>query len=336
MPRGQAPTFWHGTQPVPRWARVLVPLYRLLRLIDRARYAIGLRRVQHLPVPVIVIGNLTVGGSGKTPLTLALIEALRAAGWHPGVVSRGYGGTQREPDLVTTADSALRVGDEPMLLQRLGQVPVAVGARRADAARLLLPLGVDVILGDDGLQHRALGRDIEICVIDGVRRFGNGRLLPAGPLREPLARLVSVDFVVCNGGVARPGEVPMSLQPGAPRALVPVTTAQPPAPGAEVHAVAGIGDPTRFFASLRALGYGVREHAFADHRAYTLADFAFDDATLPLLMTEKDAVKCAAFARPHWWALPVRAQLPPQFLAALQTRLNAVASPPLPRAGARR
>ncbi|EQD59579.1 Tetraacyldisaccharide-1-P 4'-kinase [mine drainage metagenome] len=195
-----------------------------------------------------------MGGSGKTPLTLALIEALRATGWHPGVVSRGYGGTQREAALVSADDSALRVGDEPVLLKHLGQVSVAVGARRADAARLLLPSGVDVILSDDGLQHRALGRDIEICVIDGVRRFGNGRLLPAGPLRESLARLVSVDFVVCNGGVAQPGEVPMLLQPGAPRALVPVTTAQPPAPGAEVRAVAGIGDPTRFFASLRALG----------------------------------------------------------------------------------
>lgn len=332
MPRGQAPAFWYGAQPVPRWARALVPLYRLLRLIDRARYAMGLRRIQRLPVPVIVIGNLSVGGSGKTPLTLALIEALRAAGRNPGVVSRGYGGRQREPALVSADDSALRVGDEPLLLKHLGQVPVAVGARRVDAARLLLPLGVDVILSDDGLQHHALGRDIEICVIDGGRRFGNGRLLPAGPLREPPARLASVDFLVCNGGVAQPGEVPMSLQSGMPYALVPASTASPPAPGAEVHAVAGIGDPMRFFASLRALGYRVHEHAFADHHVFTPADFCFDDATSPLLMTEKDAVKCGAFARPHWWVLPVRAQLPPQFLAALHARLSTVTSPSLPRA----
>jgi tetraacyldisaccharide 4'-kinase len=328
MPRGQAPAFWYGAQPVPRWARALVPLYRLLRLMDRVRYALGLRRIQHLPVPVIVIGNLNVGGSGKTPLTLALIEALRAAGRHPGVVSRGYGGTQRAPHLLAAADTAARVGDEPLLLHRRGQVPVAVGARRAAAARLLLPLGVDVILSDDGLQHRALGRDIEICVIDGVRRFGNGRLLPEGPLREPPTRLAGVDFVVCNGGVAQPGEVPMSLQPGMPCALA--AGAATPQPGAEVHAIAGIGDPARFFATLRALGYRVREHAFADHHTYVPADFAFDDGTVPLLMTEKDAVKCATFARPHWWALPVRAQLSPEFTAALLARLAAVTAPSLP------
>lgn len=329
MPRGQAPAFWYGAQPVPRWARSLVPLYRLLRLIDHARYALGLRRIQRLPVPVIVIGNLGVGGSGKTPLTLALIESLRAAGWHPGVVSRGYGGMQRTPHLLAAADTAARVGDEPLLLQRRGQVPVAVGARRADAARLLLARGVDVILSDDGLQHRALGRDIEVCVIDGVRRFGNGRLLPAGPLREPVTRLAGVDFVVCNGGVAQPGEVPMSLQAGTPYALAAGAAAPPP--GAEVHAIAGIGDPARFFATLRALGYRVHEHAFADHHAYVAADFAFDDGALPLLMTEKDAVKCVAFARRHWWALPVRAQLPPGFVTALLQRLAAVTVVSLPR-----
>ena len=323
MPRGRAPVFWYGAQPAPLWARALVPVYRLLRWLDKARFTLHLARVQHLSVPVIVIGNLGVGGSGKTPLTLALIESLRASGWRPGVVSRGYGGTQRAPHLLAAADLAARVGDEPLLLRDIGQVPVAVGARRAQAARLLLAQGVDVILSDDGLQHRALARDIEVCVIDGVRRFGNGRLLPAGPLREPVSRLGSVDFAVCNGGTAASGEVAMTLAPGALRALYATGTAAP-APGAEVRAVAGIGDPTRFFASLRALGYRVHEHAFADHHAYAVADFAFDDGALPLLMTEKDAVKCAAFARPHWWVLPVRACLPPEFIAALLDKLAAV------------
>lgn len=317
------PAFWYEGRPVPRWARALVPVYRLLRMLRYALYAMGLRRVRRLPVPVIVVGNLTVGGSGKTPLVLALLDILRAAGFTPGVVSRGYGGSRRGPSLVGVGDTAAEVGDEPLLLHRLAGVPVAIGVRRADAARLLLEHGVDVVLADDGLQHLSLARDIEICVVDGLRRFGNGRLLPAGPLRDPPKRLASVDFVVCNGGDARLREIPMRLVAQSP---APVGAAGasgiPPAVGAEVHAVAGIGDPTRFFASLREAGFHVHEHAFPDHHAYVVEDFAFDDGCLPVLMTEKDAVKCVAFARAHWWTWPVRAQLPLDFARALIERLR--------------
>lgn len=308
---------------MPWWACALLPVYRLLRALHQGLYAAGLRRAQRLPVPVIVVGNLTAGGSGKTPLVLALAGLLRGAGFRPGVVSRGYGGHRRGTALVGEGDTAHDVGDEPLLLHRLGGIPVAVGAHRAEAARLLLAQGVDLVLADDGLQHLGLARDIEICVVDGRRRFGNGRLLPAGPLRDPLQRLASVDFVVCNGGDALPGEIPMRLVAQRP---VPVRDSDAgellPVAGAEVHAVAGIGDPSRFFASLREAGYRVHEHAFPDHYAYTIGDFTFDDGRRPLLMTEKDAIKCGAFARAHWWAWPVRAQLPPEFARSLIERLR--------------
>jgi tetraacyldisaccharide 4'-kinase len=268
-----------------------------------------------------VVGNLTAGGTGKTPLTLALVEALRARGRRPGVVSRGYGGDQRAPILLGDTPDPAQVGDEPCLI-RAGGVPVAVGRDRPAAARLLLDAGCDVLIADDGLQHYRLARDVEICVIDGVRRFGNGHLLPAGPLREPLARLAAVDFRVCNGGAAATGEIPMQLAGGWARAL---------ADGHEqdlrafadhrVHAVAGIGHPQRFFDSLRAQGIAVIEHAFSDHHAFVPVDLRFGD-DLPVLMTEKDAIKCHGFAQPHWWSVPVRAVLPDSFYDAVYERIG--------------
>lgn len=322
MPRARAPAFWYGRARIPLWARTLEPVYRLLRALRRAPYALRVRHPWRAPVPVIVVGNVTAGGSGKTPLVLALVEALRAGGWRPGVVSRGYGRTDRTAQRVVAGSRVDKVGDEPLLIQRASGAPVAVAVRRADAARLLLVQGVDVIVADDGLQHLALARDIEIVVVDGVHRFGNGHLLPAGPLRDPPARMRDADFVVCNGGVPQPGEWSMHLRSGSPRALLRTDTPAPQ-PGAEVHGVAGIGDPARFFAALRALGYRVREHAFADHHAYVQADFGFDEGTLPIVMTEKDAVKCAAFAQPHWWALPACAELPADFFSAVLARLPA-------------
>ena len=323
MAGAQAPAFWQAGARIPPWARVLEPLYRALQCLHRWVYALGLRRPWRAPVPVIVVGNLTAGGSGKTPLVLVLAEALRAQGWHPGVVSRGYGRADRDPRVVSADSRADAVGDEPLLVARQARVPVAVAARRADAVRLLLHESVDIVLCDDGLQHRALARDIEIIVVDGRRRFGNGHLLPAGPLREPPSRLRRVDFVVCNGGDAQPGEIAMALQAQPWRALQPVAGREPPAAGAAVHAVAGLGDPERFFASLQALGYRVNPHPFPDHHAFHPGDFAFDDGALPVVMTDKDAVKCAAFARAHWWVAPVRAQLPASFLEALRVRLPA-------------
>lgn len=294
--------------------------------LRRLAYRRGWLHGEKLPVPVIVVGNLTVGGTGKTPLTITLVEALRARGREPGVVSRGYGGSQREPLLLgETADPA-QVGDEPCLIHASG-VPVAVGRDRPAAARLLLEAGCDVIVADDGLQHYRLARDVEICVIDGERRFGNRRLLPLGPLREPMSRLRSVDFRVCNGGTEAPDEVPMRLEGGMVRALADARE-QPLAAfaGQRVHAVAGIGNPQRFFDSLAMQGLDVIEHPFADHHAFTAADLDFGDG-LAVLMTTKDAVKCRPFAREGWWSVPVHAVLPETFFDAVCQRIDSVGPP---------
>jgi tetraacyldisaccharide 4'-kinase len=314
---------WYGDAS-PSWLlRAPAALYGAVTHWRVAGYRRDWLASERLPVPVVVVGNITVGGTGKTPLTIALVDFLRERGWHPGVVSRGHGGRQRLPALLGDAPDPAEVGDEPCLIRRRTGMPVAVGRDRPAAARLLVEAGVDVVLADDGLQHYRLQRDIEICVIDGLRRFGNKRLLPAGPLREPLARLDRVDFRVCNGGLARADEILMRLFGDRARNLR--------APADErllrkfarqrVHAVAGIGHPRRFFDSLRAQQIDVIEHAFADHHAYVAGDLDFGD-DLPLLMTSKDAVKCATFAKPDWWCVPVRALLPDSFLDDIDARLQ--------------
>ncbi|MEZ5463041.1 tetraacyldisaccharide 4'-kinase [Dokdonella sp.] len=314
---------WYGAEPAPFWMKSLVPLYRALSAVVRLSWTSGLRRPVRLPVPVIVVGNITAGGTGKTPLVLALIDALRERGWKPGVVSRGYGGSARSPMLLGDDPDPAVVGDEPGLIRRRSGAPVSIGQRRPDAARLLLDADVDVILADDGLQNPSLARDIEICVIDGQRRFGNGRLLPAGPLRESVARLREVDFLVCNGGEPHQGEIPMVLQGDHAQRLDASDASRRLSDfsGSTVHAVAAIGNPQRFFESLREHGMKVIEHAFSDHHALKPADLDFGDS-LDVLMTEKDAVKCSAFALPHHWYVPVQAALPVQFLAALDQRLR--------------
>ncbi|MER3547353.1 MAG: tetraacyldisaccharide 4'-kinase, partial [Rhodanobacteraceae bacterium] len=188
---------WYQDRPPAWWALPIATLYCLVVHIRRALYRRGWKRVEKLPLPVIVAGNITVGGAGKTPLVIALADALRARGFKPGVVSRGYGGNADSPVLLDENPDPRVVGDEPALIKLRTQVPVAIGRDRPAAVRLLLEQNVNVIVADDGLQHYALARDIEICVIDGARRFGNGRLLPAGPLREPLSRLLEMDFIVC-------------------------------------------------------------------------------------------------------------------------------------------
>ncbi|GLQ48604.1 tetraacyldisaccharide 4'-kinase [Dyella flava] len=315
---------WYGGGRLPWWSYPLAALYGLVVAVRRGGYQRGWLRSVRLPCPVIVVGNLTTGGTGKTPLTLALIGVLRQRGYRPGVVSRGYGGTQREPMLLGDAPNPVEVGDEPALIRATG-VPVAIGRDRPAAAQLLLDAGCDVLIADDGLQHYRLARDVEICVIDGERRFGNAKLLPAGPLREPLRRLNNVDFRVCNGGDAKNGEIPMHLHGGMARALLdgheqPVSRFS----GARVHAVAAIGHPQRFFASLVAQGIEVIPHPFPDHHAFAPSDLAFADG-LPVLMTEKDAVKCRAFAQPDWWSVPVKAELPTAFYDALCARLGSKA-----------
>lgn len=323
---------WYGAAPPPAALGALAAVYgavaRLRR--DRARAALAPK----LAVPVIVVGNLSVGGTGKTPFTIWLVEHLREWGWKPGVISRGYGGhAHRYPLRVTPQTSPAECGDEPALMARRLQCPLAVAPRRLDAARLLIDEGgIDILVADDGLQHYALPRDLEICVIDGARGLGNGALLPAGPLREPPVRLREVDLVVVNGGGWTPAEpiaaqsVDMRLEGGEAVNLVDGTRKPLSAfAGRSAHALAGIGHPQRFFSALRAQGVLVIEHAFADHHAYSARDLAFGDA-LPLLMTEKDAVKCATFALPHHWVVPVSARLDVEAAAHVRKLLE-----PLPR-----
>jgi len=318
---------WYGGQPPGIVLRLLASAYGALAALRRALFRGGLLRRVRLPLPVLVVGNLGVGGAGKTPLTIALVEALRARGWRPGVVSRGYGGSAAGPQRVTAGADPAAVGDEPCLIVARTGAPMAVGRDRVAAARLLQEHGeVDVLIADDGLQHYRLCRDVEICVIDGQRRFGNGRLLPAGPLREPPARLATVDFRVCNGGDPGAGEVPMQLVPVAARRLDGAAERPLAAfAGEHVHAVAGIGHPARFFGLLRAHAIEVQEHPFPDHHAFRPDDLVFDDAA-PVLMTEKDAVKCRGFVAPSLWSVAVDAQLPAAFFDAVAARLRAARS----------
>ncbi|HEU0282207.1 MAG TPA: tetraacyldisaccharide 4'-kinase [Gallionella sp.] len=287
-------------------------LFGFLASIRRLLFRLGILSSIKLPVPVIIVGNITVGGSGKTPLTLWLAQQLLEHGHHPGIISRGFGGSGSSPQEVFSSSSPDIVGDEPVLMAQRKLCPVWVSRDRPAAALALLQAHpqCDVILSDDGLQHYRLRRDVEIVVVDGVRRFGNGLLLPAGPLREATSRLRGVDAIVVNGGTASRGEYPMQLngvQFSNLRDPAKVATAADFL-GKPVHAVAGIGHPERFFAHLRQLGLTPQEHPFPDHHRYTVADFEFGD-NKPILMTEKDAVKCLAFANEQCWVLRVDAQL---------------------------
>ena len=299
---------WYEGAATGAWLAPLGWSYRAAASTRRALYASGMLPSYAPAVPVIVVGNLTVGGTGKTPVVIWLTEQLARRGFRPGIVSRGYGGTVAGPALVTPAMTSAEVGDEPLLLAARTRRSVAVARDRVAGARLLADCGVDVVIADDGLQHYRLRRNCEIVVIDGERRFGNGRHLPAGPLRESPARLESVDAVVTNGGIPAVGELPMRLVEEGARALLDGEERPLQAfAGQTVHAVAGIGNPQRFFAALRRAGMHPIEHAFADHHPYRLQELAFGDAW-PVLMTEKDAVRCRSFARSGWWAVPVSAR----------------------------
>lgn len=314
---------WYGVGHPPWWTRPLEALYT--RVVNRraASFRSDPSQVVRLSVPVVVVGNITMGGTGKTPLIVALAQAMAERGFRPGVVSRGYGGSERGPYLLQEGDDPAKVGDEPSLIRQSG-VPVAIGRERPEAAQWLIDAGCDLVLADDGLQHHRLGRDVEICVIDGERRLGNGHLLPAGPLREPAARLATVDFIVVNGGTPHANEIAMRLEGGVavnmddPTLIAPLSDFA----GRPAHAVAGIGNPSRFFASLAAHGIAVDGHPFADHHAFTRDDFTFADGC-PVLMTDKDAVKCREFARANWWRVPVRAVVPDAFWDAVAEKVRA-------------
>ncbi|MGE0383562.1 MAG: tetraacyldisaccharide 4'-kinase [Gammaproteobacteria bacterium] len=306
---------WYGRSALAAALAPLAWLYGAAVYLRRHAYASGLAAMVEIPVPVVVVGNITAGGTGKTPLVVWIAHCLARHGYRPGVVCGGYRGQARAwPQQVRADSDPVMVGEEAVLLARHCAAPVAAARNRIDAALALLEHhGCDVLVCDDGLQHYRLSRDVEIAVVDGVRRFGNGRLLPAGPLREPPSRLRSVDMIVTNG-IAGRGEFPMRYVPGGARSMfdpareVALESFAP----REVHAVAGIGHPERFFSMLRAAGLRVHKHPFADHHRFTAAQISFGDG-LPVLMTEKDAIKCQRFADREHWYVPIAAMLPEVF-----------------------
>lgn len=315
-------------------AAVLWPLSLVFRqavAVRRWLYRVGALPSKQLPVPVVVVGNITVGGAGKTPLVLALAEALTARGWHPGIVSRGYGGSAREARAVKIGDDPAVVGDEPLLYAAAGY-PIWIGADRAAAGRGVINAhaACDVLLSDDGLQHYRLARTVEIAVVDAARGFGNGLMLPAGPLREPVARLSDVDAVVRL--VASDAPPPASAN-GRETAMThgpqpwrnvrdDGRVADPDAwREREVHAVAGIGHPQRFFAMVQSLGIAAIEHAFPDHHRFTPGDLAFPGAAA-VLMTQKDAVKCVGIADDRCWYLPLKATIDPALVTLVENKIR--------------
>jgi tetraacyldisaccharide 4'-kinase len=330
---------WEQPRLVNRLALPLSWLYCLLATLHRLSWRTPLRRPRRVGAPLVVVGNVTTGGTGKTPLVLALAGHFQRIGKTPGIISRGYGGTSGPgPQLVTAADSAAEVGDEPLLLQRRSGLPVAVCAERFLAARLLVEkAGCDVIISDDGMQHHRLHRDVDVVVIDGIHGLGNGWCLPAGPLREPASALRRADFVVYNGVCGKPVEghgdsttYRMSMAAdqlqdlGEPSRRMPLASLS-----GRVHAVAGLGNPERFFRALEESGLDIIRHPFPDHHPYAEADFSFADETSVIVMTEKDAVKCASLDIPGAVrVLPVTARLDDAFFQGLEARLGFPAAEP--------
>ena len=318
---------WYGPRA---WGRRLAPLslpYAAAVQVRRALFRRGVRKTHRVGVPVVIVGNIAVGGTGKTPLVVWLVQRLREHGFSPGVICSGYRGQARDWPRQARADSdPIEVGDEAVLVAKRCACPVAAGPDRVAAARSVLRDGkVDVIVSDDGLQHYRLARNIEIAVLDGERRHGTGWCLPAGPLREPVSRLGAVDFVVTKGR-AHEGEFGMELCGRRLRPIADdaVTIDPDELPSRTVNAVAGIGNPASFFRKLCELGLQVSPRTFPDHHRFSAADIEFDDAR-PVIMTEKDAVKCRLFATGRHWYLPVEARIDPAFETALIDRLGAPA-----------
>ncbi len=316
--------YWHRISPLHLILLPVSLIFRLLVATRRTLYRNGILPSVKLPVPVIVVGNITVGGSGKTPLTLWLAQQLLDSGWHPGIISRGYRGQAISPQTVHPSSDPDAVGDEAVLMAQRKLCPVWVGRDRPATAHELLRAHpeCDILLSDDGLQHYRLQRDAEIVVVDGVSRFGNGFLLPAGPLRELPSRLGEANAVVVNGGIPAAGEYGMQLHGTRFYNLV-----NPDIPayaadfhGQHLHAIAGIGHPQRFFAHLNHLGLVAQAHPFPDHHRYTKMDLDYAD-TDAIFMTEKDAVKCITFATKKCWVLRVDAQVDPSLTRHILERI---------------
>ncbi len=309
---------WYGQS---RWYLLLLPLswlYRAVTTLRRQLYRHGMLREQRVAVPVVVVGNITAGGTGKTPLTVWLAEQLQRRGFQPGVVARGYGAQVGSQPLLVSADSDPEaVGDEALVLANCLSCPVVVHPDRVAAANAVVALGADVVIADDGLQHYRLGRDFELAVVDGERGFGNKQHLPAGPLREPISRLDSVANVLVQQGQdagkllrrkGDPAELHFRLAPTGLHSLHSdeVVDLRSLA-GQTVHALAGIANPRRFFRMLQAWGLQVIEHPLPDHASISQSDLTFDD-NLPVIMTEKDAVKCRQLHTDRCWYVAVEVE----------------------------
>jgi len=315
---------WYQRSALTTLLRPFSWLFRFVIFIRRLFYRLGLKKSTRMPVPVIIVGNITTGGTGKTPLVVWVANTLQAQGYRPGIVSRGFQGKSKQwPQDVTKESDPEWVGDEPVLLAYRTSCPIVVDPNRVSAAQHLLKHhDCDVLISDDGLQHYALSRDIEIAVVDGLRHFGNRLCLPAGPLREPLPRLNQVDFIVCNGA-NESGWFAMQLMPDEiynvadPSQRLSLEACRK----REWQAVAGIGNPERFFLQLEHLGLNICGHRYPDHHAFSKADIDFGGKAW-VIMTEKDAVKCCQFADDRHWCLPVTASLPNDFQEHFLERLQ--------------
>ena len=330
---------WFNKHRAKYWlVPLLLPLsglFYLLSSVRRLAFSLGFLKSYKIDKPVIVVGNIGIGGNGKTPVVVHLVKLTKTLGLKPGVISRGYGGTAKiTPYLLDESSTSSLAGDEPILISQRCRVPVVVGADRVANANMLISQGCNIIISDDGLQHYRLQRDLELVVIDAKRLFGNGLLLPAGPLREGAWRLQQADLVIYNGGKPSNHEVLKDkslLMTLAASELIQLKTGEKSSlvnflkQWQTVNAIAGIGDPQRFFDTLQILGFNlVKQQGFIDHKDFTVDDFNQFKTDLPLLMTEKDAVKCIAFAQENWWYLPVNAQFSEQEEQALIQKIQAI------------
>ena len=323
---------WYGAHRPPWYLRLLEPVYHAAfrRAQKHQKTGSGVCRPG---LPLVVVGNITAGGSGKTPLVIALSQLAIDMNLKPGIASTGYGRQSRKT-VVVQADSDTGIcGDEPVLLAKRSGVPVVVAARRSDAIKKLHEMGVDLVISDDGLQQTDLHRDIDVCVVDGSRGLGNGHLIPAGPLREPAERLAQVDYVVANGEwTEKPDSLSvntMKLEATVVRSLDDMTEYtlaefRDHRAGVALHAVAAIGNPQRFYIMLEQHGIEIVPHRFADHHCYKKQDFASMSGAAAIIMTEKDAVKCRGLGLENAWYVPVEAILPDDFIRTFKDRLELI------------
>jgi len=315
---------WYSKNTLSQFLRPFALLFCGIVAIRKTLYSLKLLKSTKLNVPVIVVGNITVGGTGKTPLVIWIANFLKESGFTPGIISRGYMGKAKSwPQQVRPDSDPVIVGDEAILISRQSACPMAVGPDRVAAAQALLKYSsCDIIISDDGLQHYALHRTIEVVVIDGVRRFGNGQCLPAGPLRESVNRIDKADFLVTNG-IASQGEFAMRYSGKKLFSLLDLNLTMMLADfkNKKVHAVSAIGNTQRFYDYLRSQGLDIIEHSFPDHYMYSMKDLDFDD-DLDIIMTEKDAVKCQRYKIKNCWYLPIKVEMKKDFGLRLLNKIG--------------